>query len=65
VSSQPAEKRMNPSGTSSVDQRARRSAVEWTPPKLVASLTSSQASRNACAASAVSSANEMTGPPPG
>ena len=33
---------MKPSGTSSVPQRARRSAVEWTPPKLVASATSSQ-----------------------
>ena len=52
MSSQPAEKRMKPSGTSSVPQRARRSAVECTPPKLVASLTSSQASRNACACSA-------------
>ena len=33
---------MKPSATSSVPQRARRSAVEWTPPKLVASTTSSQ-----------------------
>ena len=52
VSSQPAEKRMKPSGTSSVPQRARRSAVECTPPKLVASVTSAHASRNACARSA-------------
>ena len=31
---------MNPSGTASPPQRARRSAVEWIPPKLVASRTS-------------------------
>ena len=65
MSSQPAEKRMNPSGTSSVAQRARRSAVEWTPPKLVASLTSSHSSRKVWAASAVGSANDSTGPTPG
>ena len=33
---------MKPSATASVPQRARRSAVECTPPKLVASATSSQ-----------------------
>ena len=66
VSSQPAEKRMKPSGTSSVPQRARRSAVECTPPKLVASLTSSQASRKAWACSAGRERqSEMTGPTPG
>ncbi len=65
VSSQPAENRMKPSGTASVPQRARRSAVEWTPPKLVASATRVQASRNACAASAEGSVNATTGPTPG
>ena len=43
-------------------QRARRSAVEWTPPKLVASATSAQASRNAWARSALSSAKPTSGP---
>ena len=38
---------MKPSATASVPQRARRSAVEWTPPKLVASATSSSAGEEA------------------
>ena len=38
MSSAPAEKRMKPSGTASPPQRPRRSAVERTPPKLVAFL---------------------------
>ena len=37
VASQPTLRRMNPSGTSSPPQRARRSALVTTPPKLVAS----------------------------
>ena len=53
---------MKPSETSSVPQRARRSAVVWTPPKLVASTTSSQASRNAWARPALSSAKPTSGP---
>jgi hypothetical protein len=46
---------MKRSVTSSVPQRARRSAAEWTPPKLVASATSSSAPRNRCARSPVAS----------
>ncbi len=53
---------MKPSETSSVPQRARRSAVVWTPPKLVASTTSSQAPRNAWARPALSSAKPTSGP---
>ena len=43
ASSIPALKRMKPSPTASLPQRARRSALECRPPKLVASATSSQA----------------------
>ena len=42
----PALRRMNPSETASIPQRARRSASVWTLPKLVASVTSDAASRN-------------------
>src|SRR5688572_15442406 len=42
-SSRPALIRMKPSDTASVPHRARRSAVVWTPPKLVASATSDAA----------------------
>ena len=49
ASSSPALSRMKPSGTASVPQRARRSAVVCTPPKLVASATSSHAARKRCA----------------
>ena len=52
VSSIPADKRTKPSDTSSPRQRARRSAVEWTPPKLVASAISSAAARKRLARSA-------------
>jgi len=43
-------------------QRARRSALEWTPPKLVASAISSDAPRKAWARSAVASSNPITVP---
>ena len=62
VSSQPAESRMNPSDTSSPPQRARRSAVVWTLPKLVASVTSSAAARKRSALSALSRSKETTIP---
>ena len=50
VSSIPREKRMKPSATSSVPQRARRSAVVWMPPKLVASMHQLAARRGSAAA---------------
>ena len=53
---------MKPSATASVPQRARRSAVEWTPPKLVASATSSRSARKRCARSAPSSVKPTSGP---
>ena len=50
-SSAPTEKRMKPSGTASPPHLPRRSAVDRTPPKLVASSTSRSAprKRSACA----------------
>ena len=65
MSSMPHEKRMKPSAMSSVPQRARRSADECRPPKLVASMTSSHAARKRCAAAADASVNETTAPSPG
>ena len=47
ASSSPTLSRTSPGDTSSPPQRARRSALLCTPPKLVASATSSQAARNA------------------
>ena len=49
----PTEKRMKPSGTASPPQRPRRSAVDRTPPKLVASSTSRSASRKRSARAAI------------
>src|SRR3954451_9927457 len=61
-SSQPTLIRMKPSPTSLPDQRARRSADEWTPPKLVASATSRDAARKRSARSRVPRSNASTAP---
>src|SRR4051794_36765195 len=60
--SQPTLIRMKPSGTSLPGQRARRSADEWTPPKLVASATSSQIARKRSARSRPPTSKATTEP---
>src|SRR5215207_7241790 len=62
VSSHPAESRMKPSGTASPRQRARRSALVWTLPKLVASVTRLAAARKRSARSSEPRSNETTAP---
>ena len=61
VSSQPAESRTSPAGTSS-PHWARRSAVVCSPPKLVAATTSRVAAKNAATAAAEGS-SKVTTPP--
>src|ERR1700733_12779250 len=61
-SSSPALSRIKPGCTSSPPQRARRSAVLWTPPKLVAGVTSLKAPSQPSAALWSASVKLTTGP---